>query len=219
VAGPDRDLAHGSGGDRLVVVIDELHVEQGHRPADRARHPRLVDDEDGDVPVGTPGEIVVRPRFPHVMFESYVGRPAETLAQFRNLWFHTGDLGRFDDDGHLSFVDRKKDAIRRRGENISSFEVERSVLAHPAVGECAAHAVASALSEDDVKICVVVKPGEGLTPEGLWEHCAVRMPRFAVPRYIEFVDALPKNVVGRVQKHLLRDRGVTPATWDREAPA
>jgi len=151
------------------------------------------------------------------MFEGYHNQPEATLAQFSNLWFHTGDCGRFDDDGNLWFVDRKKDAIRRRGENISSLEVERAVLAHPAVAECAAHAVPSPLGEDDVKVCVVLREGATVDAEAVAEHCVERMPRFAVPRYIEFVDALPKNVVGRVQKHLLRDRAITPGTWDREA--
>jgi crotonobetaine/carnitine-CoA ligase len=151
------------------------------------------------------------------MFEGYLGRPAETLTQLSNLWFHTGDLGRFDEDGLLYFVDRKKDAIRRRGENISSFEVEQAVLAHPAVLECAAHAVPSPLGEDDVKVCVVIRPGHDLDPSQVWLLSRDRLPAFAVPQYIELLDELPKNQVGRVQKHLLRERGVTPTTW--AAPA
>jgi crotonobetaine/carnitine-CoA ligase len=165
---------------------------------------RLVDDEDGDVPVGTPGEIVVRPRFPHVMFESYLGRPAETLAQFRNLWFHTGDLGRFDDDGHLSFVDRKKDAIRRRGENISSFEVEREVNTFPAVLESAAVAVPSPHTEDDLKVAVVAKSGMTIDPEELREYLRGRVPKFMVPDIVEVLPELPKTPTGKIQKHLLR---------------
>jgi crotonobetaine/carnitine-CoA ligase len=138
------------------------------------------------------------------------------MAQWRNGWVHTGDFGRVDADGQLSFVDRKKDAMRRRGENISSFEVEQSVLKHPAVADVAAHAVPSEFGEDDVKIVVVVRPGDASTPEDLLRHCIDRMPGFAVPRYIEIVDDLPRNAVGRVLKYVLRERGVTPQTWDRE---
>ena len=178
---------------------------------------QLVDPDDEVVPTGVVGEICVRPRYPHVMFEGYLNRPTETLAQYKNLWFHTGDLGRFDESGNLSWVDRKKDAIRRRGENISSFEVEMAALRHPAVAECAAHGVPSPLGEEDVKICVVLRPDQKVDPADLVDHCVEHLPRFAVPRYVEFVDALPKNQVARVLKHQLRDQGVTDATWDRDA--
>jgi len=176
---------------------------------------RIFDDDDAEVATGEPGEIVCRPRAPHVMFEGYYRNADATVEQWRNGWFHTGDFGRVDGDGILYFVDRKKDAMRRRGENISSFEVEQSVLKHPAVADVAAHAVPSEFGEDDVKICVVVS--EPVTPEALLQHCQERMPRFAVPRYIELVDDLPRNAVGRVLKYVLRERGVTPQTWDREA--
>ena len=176
---------------------------------------RIFDDDDAEVPTGGTGEIVCRPRGPHVMFEGYYRNAEATVAQWRNGWFHTGDFGRIDSDGVLYFVDRKKDAMRRRGENISSFEVEQSVLKHPAVADVAAHAVPSEFGEDDVKIVVVAQ--EPVTPEELLNHCAERMPRFAVPRYIELVEDLPRNAVGRVLKYVLRERGVTPQTWDREA--
>jgi crotonobetaine/carnitine-CoA ligase len=151
------------------------------------------------------------------MFEGYLNRPAETLAQFKNLWFHTGDLGRFDENGLLAWVDRKKDAIRRRGENISSFEVEMAVLRHPDVLECAAHGVPSDVLEEDVKICVVLRPDGAVDPADLVAHCAEHLPRFAVPRYVEFVAGLPKNQVGRVLKHQLREQPLNDATWDRDA--
>jgi crotonobetaine/carnitine-CoA ligase len=176
---------------------------------------RIVDDDDIDVDPGGVGEIVIRPRHPHVMFEGYLNRPSETLAQLRNLWFHTGDLGRIDAGGNLWWVDRKKDAIRRRGENISSFEIEQAVLAHPGVAECAAHGVPSPLGEDDVKICVVLTPDSDLTPKQLIDHCVEHMPSFAVPRYIEILSALPKNSVGRIQKHILRECQAGPDIWDR----
>jgi crotonobetaine/carnitine-CoA ligase len=178
---------------------------------------RIVDDDDEDVAVGTAGEIVVRPTENHVMFEGYVGRPDDTLAQMRNLWFHTGDLGRFDDEGNLYFVDRKKDAIRRRGENISSFEVEEYVLAHPDVVECAAFAVPSEVGEDEVMVSVVAAEGVTIDYDKLIEHCVQQMPSFALPRYLEVVDALPRSVTGRLQKHVLRAKGVGPASWDCDA--
>jgi len=177
---------------------------------------RLVDDDEHDVASGAVGEIVVRPRLPHVMFEGYHGRPEATLAQLRNLWFHTGDLARRDDAGNLWFVDRKKDAVRRRGENISSFEVEAVITAHPQVEAAAMVGVPSPLGEQDVKV-FVVRSDPALTEEALLDHAAERMPYFAVPRYVEFVDDLPRNATGRVLKYQLRDQPNTDATWDREA--
>jgi carnitine-CoA ligase len=114
-------------------------------------------------------------------------------------------------------VDRKKDYMRRRGENISSFELDAAIMLHPKVAEAATHAVASEFSEDDVKACVVLKPGEQADAVEIIEHCVQNMPSFAVPRYIEFLDELPKNPVGRILKYKLRERGVTEQTWDREA--
>ncbi len=177
---------------------------------------KLVDDEDNEVPVGEPGEIIFRPREPFTMMLGYYNMPEKTLETYRNLWFHTGDLAKKDKDGYFYFVDRKKDALRRRGENISSFEVERAINTHPAVLESAAVAVQSELAEDEVKICVVLKPGATLTPEELIKHANDRMPYFAVPRYVEFMESLPKTPTERVQKYLLKQAGVTPNTWDRE---
>jgi crotonobetaine/carnitine-CoA ligase len=133
----------------------------------------------------------------------------------RTMWFHTGDLGRVDKNRNLWWVDRKKDAIRRRGENISSFEVEQIVLRHPAVAECAVHAVPGDVGEDEVKVCVVLTTDTTLDPKELLDHCVEHLPAFAVPRYIEIMGSLPKNAVGRVQKHVLRDRPFTADTWDR----
>jgi crotonobetaine/carnitine-CoA ligase len=177
----------------------------------------LFDDEDAEVAPGDVGEIVCRPREPHVMFEGYYQDPAATMRTWRNLWFHTGDLGRADKDGFISFVDRKKDYLRRRGENISSFEVEQAITAHPAVAEAAVHAVASEFAEDDVKACVLLKAGEELTTMELMDHCVANIPYFAVPRYLEIMDDFPRNPVGRVLKYVLRELGVTPQTWDAEA--
>ncbi|WP_235620602.1 AMP-binding protein [Mycolicibacter sinensis] len=177
---------------------------------------RIVDEHDNELPDGQPGEVIVRPRKPHVMFEGYWGRPAETMAVLRNLWFHTGDIGRFDDNGWFWFVDRKKDYLRRRGENISSFELERTFRTHPDVTDVAVHAVPSDMTEDDVKVTAVVRDGAELTEEQLCRWSLDRLPYFAIPRYIEFRTELPRNATGKILKHQLRDAGVTAATWDIE---
>ena len=176
----------------------------------------IFDADDHEVPPGTVGEIVCRPRRPHVMFEGYDGRPVETLAQLSNLWFHTGDLGRIDEDGWFWYADRKKDAMRRRGENISSFEVEQAILRHPEVAEVAAVGVPSELGEDDVMVFLVTKEGAALEIEPFMDFCCERLPYFAVPRYVQRCPELPKNAVGRVLKHELRAVGVTAETWDRD---
>jgi crotonobetaine/carnitine-CoA ligase len=151
------------------------------------------------------------------MFAGYWNRPDDSLAVFRNLWFHSGDLARVDDDGFLYFVDRKKDALRRRGENISSFEMEKTFFGHPAIKDVAVHAAPSDMGEDEVKVTAVLQPGAELSAEELCRWAAERVPYFAIPRYIEFRDDLPRNPVGRVLKYELRAEGVTAATWDREA--
>jgi len=177
---------------------------------------KLIDNQDNEVPVGEVGEIVFRPREPFTMMLEYYKMPEKTLEAFRNLWFHTGDLARKDADGYFYFVDRKKDALRRRGENISSFEVERAVNSHPSILESAAIAVPSEVGEDEVKICVVLKPGATLTPEALIRYCNDRMPYFAVPRFVEFMENLPKTPTDRVEKYKLKQAGVAVTTWDRE---
>jgi crotonobetaine/carnitine-CoA ligase len=177
---------------------------------------RIHDDEDNPVPANTTGEIVVRPREPSIILEGYFGMPEATNEAFRNLWFHSGDTGRMDEDGNLFFVGRKKEAIRRRGENISAFEVEEGVLLHPDVVQCAAVGVPSELTEEEVKVCVVRRPGSGLTHEALIEHCRRALARFQVPRYVEFVEDIPKTPTGKLAKYLLREEPFTRATWDRE---
>jgi crotonobetaine/carnitine-CoA ligase len=203
----------------LPMVLYGLHDEVREGATGRAQ-PNfdvvVLNEEDEPVAPGVVGEICCRPRAPHVMFDGYFGRAETTVERWRNLWFHTGDMGRMDADGHLTFVDRGKDAIRRRGENISSFEVEQAVLRHPAVAEAAAVAVPSELGEDDVKVVVAVKPDNPLSAEDLMDFCVANLPYFAVPRYVEFMDRLPMNPTGKVLKTELRDRGVTPTTWDRE---
>lgn len=179
---------------------------------------KVVDEHDHEVPPGTVGELVVRSMDPWVIMRGYYGMPEATAAAWRNGWFHTGDGFMIDEDGWFYFVDRMKDAIRRRGENISSFEVEACVNEHPAVQESAAVGVPSELGEDEIKVAVVVKPGEMLDPAELVEFLVPRMPRFMIPRYVEIVDALPKtDATMRTRKVELREQGLTPSTWDREA--
>jgi crotonobetaine/carnitine-CoA ligase len=178
---------------------------------------RIFDDDDGELPRNTDGEIVLRPKRPHVMFEGYWGRPDATVATSRNWWYHTGDIGRIDDDGYLFFVDRKADYLRRRGENISSFEVEKILVKHDAIADVAVHAVPSELTEDDLKVTAILVAGGDLTEEQLFRWCIDELPYFALPRYIEFRAELPRSPVGRVLKRVLRDEGVTDSTWDVEA--
>jgi crotonobetaine/carnitine-CoA ligase len=177
---------------------------------------RIFGEDDGELPRGEEGEIVCRPRKPHVMFEGYWRRPDATLAASRNWWFHTGDVGRIDEDGYLFFVDRKADYVRRRGENVSTWEVEQAFHLHDCVEDVAVHAVPSSLGEDDIKATVVLKTGTSLNEEQLFRWAVDRLPYFALPRYIEFRRDLPRNETGRVTKSRLREEGVTERTWDRD---
>jgi crotonobetaine/carnitine-CoA ligase len=176
-----------------------------------------IQDEHGHpCPPGTDGEIAVRPRQPGVMFQEYYRMPDATVKAFRNLWFHTGDRGRMDEDGYVYYVDRMKDAIRRRGENISSWEVEKIIDRIEGVQESAVFGVPSELSEEEVMTVVVAKPGVVLDPTAILDALQDRLPRFAVPRYVRFAAALPKNTSERIEKYKLREEGVTADTWDRE---
>lgn len=177
---------------------------------------RIVDENDFPVPPGRVGEIVARGRMPWITSLGYWKNPENTVKLMKNHFYHTGDGGYLDEDGYLFFVDRMKDYIRRRGENISSFEIERVVNSHPKITESAAISVKSELSEDEVKVVVVSEKGEKLLPEELLAFCVDRMPYFAVPRYVEFVESLPKTPNEKIQKGKLREAGVTPDTWDRE---
>jgi len=199
-SGPDIALRPGSSG-KIVSEWFDL---------------RIVDDDDIEVPVGGVGEVVIRPRAPHVMFDGYYRNPEATVEKYRNLWFHTGDLGRLDEDGYFYFVDRKDDYLRRRGENISSFEVEAAIVRHPDVIEAAVVGVDSQMLEQEVKAVVVVRPGAALDAEQIARFCIDAVPYFAVPRYIELLDDLPRTPSGKVEKHKLRAQG-TRSSWDREA--
>jgi crotonobetaine/carnitine-CoA ligase len=179
----------------------------------------LLDEDDVEVPAGEVGEFCVRPEHAYSLFNGYFQNPEATLSSFRNLWYHTGDLGRRDEDGEFFFFDRKADYIRYKGRNVSSFAVEAAVNAHPSVAESAAYGVASAEleSEAEIKVEVDLQPGEQLAAEKLASFVNQHAPYFFVPRYIEFVEELPHTPTGRIRKFALRERGITDATWDREA--
>jgi len=177
----------------------------------------VLDDADRPVGPNEVGELAVRPKVPETMFQGYFRKPDETLAAFRNLWFHTGDMVRIDEDGELFFVDRRKDYLRRRGENISSMEVEAAVATHPGVALAVIFGVPSQDTEDEVMLCVVLKAEAHIDPGELFEHCVANMPYYCVPRYIEIVEDVEVTPSGKVQKYILRNRGVTDATWDSVA--
>lgn len=176
----------------------------------------LLDDDGNPVGPGEVGEICIRPREPFAMFDGYWNKPEATLQQFGNLWYHTGDNGRMLPGGAFAFVDRKKDALRRRGENVSSLELEASLMRFPKIAEVAVHAVPSELAEDDIKACVVLTEGETTDPTEMFQFFQENLPYYAIPRYVEVVDSLPRNAVGRVMKFKLRERPSSDATWDLE---
>ena len=170
------------------------------------------------VPIGQTGELVVRPTAPHAMFAGYWGRPDDTLQAMHGMWWHTGDLVRMDAQGYLYFIDRKKDYLRSRGENISSFEVESAILKHPAVVEVACHTIPGQPGrEEELKTTAILRPGAALGERDLFLWMLDHLPYFAVGRFIEFRAELPKTPTGKVQKEVLRREGQTPATWDCEA--
>jgi crotonobetaine/carnitine-CoA ligase len=177
----------------------------------------VADEHDAPVPDGEPGELLLRATPPFAVATGYFGMDDKTVEAWRNLWFHTGDRVVRDADGYFRFLDRMKDAIRRRGENISSYEVEQVLLAHPAVAVVAVYAVRSELAEDEVMAALVYKPGQTLTPAALLDFCQPRMPYFAVPRYLRVLDDLPRTENGKVRKFRLREEGITGDTWDRDA--
>jgi carnitine-CoA ligase len=168
------------------------------------------------VPDGTPGELVLRSWEPNAFATGYFRQADATVAAWRNGWFHTGDRVIRDPHGSFRFVDRIKDVIRRRGENISAFEVEQALQSHPDVAAAAVIPVPSELGEDEVMACVVLREGATVQPGELVAFCDERLAAFAVPRYVELVEALPLTPSGKVEKYKLRQRGVTAATWDRE---
>lgn len=178
---------------------------------------RIVDDDDNECEPGKLGEFIARSNKMFVGTAGYYNKPEATLELFKNGWIHTGDLGRMDEDGHFFFVDRKKQAIRRRGENISSFEVESIISSHDAVLESAVVGVPADVGEEEVKAVVVLKEGHSVTEEELIRWCEPRMAYFAIPRYIAIRDDMPKTPSERVEKFKLKEEGITDDCWDREA--
>lgn len=177
---------------------------------------RLVDENDCEVPPGEVGELILRTDAPWSMSHGYYNDPNSTAKAWRNGWFHTGDGFRKDKDGNFYFVDRLKDSIRRRGENISSVQVESDVGAHPAIREVAAYPVPSEHGESEVMVAVSFIEGRQVSPENLIAFLIPRMPYFAVPRFIRVMDDLPKTPTQKIQKHLLKQDGISEDTFDRE---
>lgn len=174
---------------------------------------QVVDNNDDPIPKTAIGELVFR--HPKGQTSYYHNRPDATEEAYRNGWFHTGDLAMQDEDGFFYYKGRKKESMRRLGENISAWEIETVINAHPKVVESAAVAVPSELGEDEVKLLVIPKQGENPTPEELIDFCQGKMAHHAIPRYIEFVDELPKTATQRIEYQSLREQGITPQTWDR----
>jgi len=202
-----------------AIIVSSDAAGLGRSVMGRAREGyeiRLVDERDDEVPIGVAGEIVVRSSRPWLISPGYPNDVAATAAAWRNGWFHTGDSAVKDEAGNFHFAGRIKDAIRRRGENISAFEVEREATAHPEVVECAAFGITSAESEEEVKIAVVRTASSKLTEQELVEFLQDRLAYYAVPRYIAFVDRLPRTETHKIQKGSLRALGVDGA-WDRVA--
>lgn len=180
---------------------------------------RIADENDLELPPGVPGEILIRSDNPWGAAVGYYKMSEASLAARRNMWFHTGDRGYLDADGYLYFGDRIKDAIRRRGENISAFEVESALLSHPAVDSAAAYAVKADSTEDEVAVSVILRPGTTLTEPELIDHCRKNLAYFMVPRYVEFVDVFPMTLSQKVEKYRLRARAQErlEQMWDRVA--
>ena len=177
----------------------------------------IVDDYDNPVPVGQIGECVSRCKQPFTQMSEYYNMPAETLKAFRNRWLHTGDLCRLDKDGWLYFVGRGKDSIRRRGENISCYELENILSGHAGIEECASIPVPSELGEDEIKVVVAPREGVSLDYSEVMKFCRDTMPKFMVPRYIEMVKEVPKLPNHKIDKTRLKKEGLTPTTWDAES--
>lgn len=202
----------------LVIATEFPHRREGscgHVVEDWEAE--IMDENDFPLPPGEEGEIVLRPKLPSIMMKGYLNQPEATLEAFRNLWFHTGDFAKRDADRYFYFADRKKERIRRRGENIAAQDAETIILAHPDVMECAALPHSAPGGEDDIRVVLVVEKGSTLTPEGLMDWLKGRMSFFMMPRYLEFVDRLPKTATEKIQKVKLVQQGLSPNVWDREA--
>lgn len=177
---------------------------------------QLVDERDQPVAAGEAGELILRPRLSGILMQGYLNKPEETLNAIRDGWFHTGDFAHRDGDGWYFFAGRKKERIRRRGENISAWEVEKIAQGHPDVEVCAALPYPSELGDDDVRLAIVLRAGSQLSEERFMDWLQPRMPYFMLPRYVEFLPELPLTPTKKVRKHVLIERGLCPNAWDRE---
>ena len=217
----DLELIEGYGMTELGYITSQRlgATQPGHTgtPVDTVEV-KLVDADDKVVPVGAAGELVFRTREPHIMMQGYWNRPEATVEAWRNLWFHTGDVMSEDDAGNFRYIGRNKDSIRRRGENISAWEVEQAATKHPDILDAAAIPVPSTLGEDDVALLVVLRPGADLAPSAIREFVAPDLPKFAVPRFVEIMEAFPKTPSERIEKGRLRERGISSAAYDAEPP-
>lgn len=212
-------LIDGYGSTETNLVMS--NVIGGYAPGTMGRvvegfEARIVDEQDRELPLGTPGELTLRHAEPFSFASGYFGDPEATASAWRNLWFHTGDRVMRDERGVYHFVDRAKDAIRRRGENISSWEVEQALLTHPEVENAAVVGVPAELGEEEVMAFVAPRNNSSPAPEAIIRFLQGRLARFAIPRYLEFVDQLPETENGKVRKQALKERGIGPGTWDRE---
>lgn len=175
-----------------------------------------MDDDDNALPAGQSGEIVVRPRRVHAMYSGYWNKPEITAATWRNLWHHTGDFGRLDDNGFLTFVDRMKDRVRRRGENVSTLNVEEILRSLPGVADVAVCGVPGTLGDEDIKACIVETEPGALSAPAVFEFLRNRIAYFAIPRFVHLHDTLPVNALGRVMKDRLRAEEMPADCWDLE---
>ncbi|MDH2349665.1 ATP-dependent acyl-CoA ligase [Bradyrhizobium sp. SSUT112] len=178
---------------------------------------QIVDENDSALPDGQAGELLLRAREPFAFASGYFGMPEKTVEAWRNLWFHSGDRVVRDADGHYRFIDRMKDSIRRRGENVSSWEVEQTIQSHPAVAACAIYPLPSELGEDEVAVAILLEPGQSLEPVDIVRHCEGQIAYFAIPRYVRILSQMPLTENGKIKKGVLREAGVTTDIWDREA--
>lgn len=178
---------------------------------------RIVDENNSALPDGQAGELVLRAGEPFAFATGYFGMPEKTVEAWRNLWFHSGDRVVRDADGHYRFIDRMKDSIRRRGENVSSWEVEQTIQSHPTVAACAIYPLPSELGEDEVAAAILLEPGQSLEPVDIVRHCEGQIAYFAIPRYVRILSQMPLTENGKIKKGVLREAGITTDTWDREA--
>ena len=212
-------LIEGYGSTETNLVMS--NVIGGYAPGTMGRvvpgfEVRIVDDCDCEVPTGTPGEMLVRHSEPFSVANGYFANPEATASAWRNLWFHTGDRVVRDEQGVYHFLDRIKDAIRRRGENISSWEVEQALLTHPDIKNAAVVGVPAQVGEEDVMAFIVPRDGTLPEPGAVIRFLEDRIARFAIPRYLELVDELPLTENGKVKKYMLKEWGVSMTTWDRD---